>query len=207
MIYYGYVRVSTDDQQENGASIDAQMEAISSALAYRKLSEPVMWLVETGTGKHMKRPKLNELLGEIADGDVLVIAKLDRLTRSVIDLGKLLELAKQGGWTIWALDFGLDMATPQGELVANVLMSVAQWERRIIGERTREALAEKRRQGIHTGRPFTIATALQDRIRFLRNEEKRTFREICEILNEEGVPTPRGGVEWRPSSIESVLKK
>jgi hypothetical protein len=72
-----------------------------------------------------------------------VVAKLDRLSRSVVDAGRLLEEARKGGFNIVALDLGLDLSTPTGELVANVLAAVAQWERRMIGVRTSEALQVK----------------------------------------------------------------
>ena len=71
------------------------------------------------------------------------MAKLDRLSRSVVDAGRLLEEARKRGFNIVALDLGLDLSTPTGELVANVLAAVAQWERRMIGLRTSEALQVK----------------------------------------------------------------
>jgi DNA invertase Pin-like site-specific DNA recombinase len=72
-----------------------------------------------------------------------VVAKLDRLSRSIVHFGLLLEGASKKRFNVVALDLGLDLSTPQGELVANVIASVAQWERRIIGQRTKEALAVK----------------------------------------------------------------
>lgn len=73
----------------------------------------------------------------------MVVAKLDRLSRSVVDAGRLLEEARKRGFNIVALDLGLDLSMPTGELVANVLAAVAQWERRMIGVRTSEALQVK----------------------------------------------------------------
>ena len=77
------------------------------------------------------------------EADAVVVAKLDRLSRSVVDAGRLLEEARKRGFNIVALDLGLDLSTPTGELVANVLAAVAQWERRMIGVRTSEALQVK----------------------------------------------------------------
>ena len=77
------------------------------------------------------------------EADAVVVAKLDRLSRSVVDAGRLLEEARKRGFNIVALDLGLDLSTPTGELVANVLAAVAQWERRMIGQRTSEALQVK----------------------------------------------------------------
>lgn len=69
----------------------------------------------------------------------------------MVDFGRTLAEANKGGWNIVGLDFGLDLSTPQGKLVANVLMSVAEWEREVIGQRTREGLAVKRAQGVQMG--------------------------------------------------------
>ena len=90
------------------------------------------------------RPVLGEVLSALRRGEVnaVVVAKLDRLSRSVVDAGRLLEEARRRGFNIVALDLGLDLSTPTGELVANVLAAVAQWERRMIGQRTSEALQE-----------------------------------------------------------------
>ena len=91
------------------------------------------------------RPVLADVTRALRAGeaDAVVVAKLDRLSRSVVDAGRLLEQARKGGFNIVALDLGLDLSTPTGELVANVLAAVAQWERRMIGVRTSEALQVK----------------------------------------------------------------
>jgi DNA invertase Pin-like site-specific DNA recombinase len=85
---------------------------------------------------------LPEVLAALRRGEAhaVVVAKFDRLSRSAVDAGRLLEEARNGGFNIVALDLGLDLSTPTGELVANVLAAVAQWERRMIGQRTSEAL-------------------------------------------------------------------
>ena len=92
-----------------------------------------------------------------------MVAKLDRLSRSIIDFATLLEEARRLGFNVAALDLGLDLSTPQGGTGSDVIASVAQWERRIIGERTREALAVKRADGVRIGRPG----------RFLRSSLRR----------------------------------
>lgn len=84
--------------------------------------------------------------------DGIVVAKLDRLSRSVSDFAGVLELARTRKWALVAIDLGVDTSTPTGELVANVMMSVAQWEHRVIGERTSAAMQAAKRQGRHMGR-------------------------------------------------------
>jgi DNA invertase Pin-like site-specific DNA recombinase len=83
--------------------------------------------------------------------DMLVIGKLDRLSRSVAQGAQVMDRAKRKGWSLVALDFGLDTTTPAGEMVANVSLSTAQYEWRLIGQRTKDALAAKREQGVRLG--------------------------------------------------------
>jgi DNA invertase Pin-like site-specific DNA recombinase len=85
-----------------------------------------------------------------------------------------------------------------------VLASVAQWERRIIGERTREALAAKRQQGVRLGRPRSVPDTVVGRIR-RADKRGRTLTEIAKNLNSGGVPTARGGRCWYPATVRQVL--
>jgi DNA invertase Pin-like site-specific DNA recombinase len=75
-----------------------------------------------------------------------------------------MDLAKRKGWSLVALDFGLDTTTPAGEMIANVILSTAQYERRLIGQRTRDALAAKREQGVRLGRPQALPADVVQRI-------------------------------------------
>ena len=134
----GYVRVSTGDQGESGHGLRAQEAAIQAACALRGW-ELVGVREEVKSGARAdNRPLLGDVLASLrrGDADAVVVAKLDRLSRSVVDAGRLLEEARKRGFNIVALDLGLDLSTPTGELVANVLAAVAQSERRMIGQRT-----------------------------------------------------------------------
>lgn len=88
--------------------------------------------------------------------------------------------------------------------MANVMATFAQFERQLIGQRTREALAAKRRQGVVLGRPPTIGPELRKRIRAYR-KSGHTLRGIVERLEAEGIPPPRGQ-QWRPSSLQAALR-
>jgi Resolvase, N terminal domain/Recombinase len=132
-------------------------------------------------------------------------AKLDRLSRSLVDFAALLAEARAGSWNLVALDSGWT-SRPSGEFLANIMASAAQWERRLIGLRTKEALAVRRREGVRLGRPATITPRLARRIRSLRTRG-HTLQAISDRLNAEGVPTPRGGASWRPSSLRAVLAR
>jgi DNA invertase Pin-like site-specific DNA recombinase len=135
----------------------------------------------------------------------VVVAKLDRLSRSLMDFSALMERARRRGWALVALDLGVDTTTPAGEMLANVLASFAQYERRIIGQRTKDALAEKRRQGVRLGRRRVLDKDVVARIVGAR-EAGQTLAAIAGDLNAEGVPTARGGQRWYDSTVRCVLR-
>jgi DNA invertase Pin-like site-specific DNA recombinase len=102
-----------------------------------------------------------------------------------------------------ALDLGLDMTTPAGGLVANIMASVAEWDRKVIGERTAAALAARRAAGVRLGRPREVPPAVAARIHELRSRGL-SVAGIARRLNEEGVATPRGG-RWHSPGVAQVL--
>lgn len=201
----GYVRVSTAEQAASGLGLDAQQSAIERECAHREWQLLRIARDEGESGSSLERPGLREALEQLAAGgaDALIVAKLDRLTRSVVDFGLILEWATEANIGLVALDFNLDTSSPGGRLVANVLIAVAEWERETIAARTRDSLAALRAQGKRTGRPAVAdRPELVDRIVAMR--ETMTLQAIADTLNAEGIPTMRGGAEWRVSSVQSA---
>ena len=202
----GYCRVSTDEQALYGHGLDAQ-ETKLREYARRANAEMTVIKDEGKSGGSLERPGLMRALERIAgrEADGLVVTKLDRLTRSVIDFSMLLEWFVIADAKLVALDFDLDTETPSGRMVATIMASVAEWERGMIADRTRAALAAARAKGITIGLPaVTDQAELATRIRRMR-ERGMTYRAICDELNAEGVPTARGAEEWRSSAIQTVL--
>jgi DNA invertase Pin-like site-specific DNA recombinase len=158
------------------------------------------------SGKDMRRPELAAALESLDAGeaDVLIVAKLDRLSRSVLDFARITERARARGWSVVALDVDVDTSTPTGGLVANITSSVAQWEREIIAARTSDALQAKKARGARLGRPVTMPAEVRDRIAAER-DGGRTLQAIADDLNAEQVPTARGG-RWYPSTIAKVVQ-
>jgi DNA invertase Pin-like site-specific DNA recombinase len=150
---------------------------------------------------------LTEALATVESGraSALVVAKLDRLSRSLVDFSALMERARRKGWALVALDLGVDTTTPAGEMLANVLASFAQYERRIIGQRTKDALAEKRRQGVRLGRPRVVDEEVVARI-LAAHGAGQAPASIADNLNSEGVPTAHGGRRWYDSTVRCVLR-
>lgn len=202
----GYVRVSTTEQADSGAGLEAQRSAIAAEAARRGWRLLRIFEDAAASGKSLNgRPGLAAALETVEQGqaEALLVAKLDRLSRSLLDFAGLMERARKRGWSLVALDLGVDTSTPSGELMANVLATFAQFERRLIGQRTRDALAVKREQGVRLGRPREVSPEAVDRIREL---DRRGYRvaEIARKLNEEQVPTPRNG-RWHSPGVERVL--
>ena len=201
----GYVRVSTGQQVESGAGLDAQRATLSAALNARGW-ELVAALVDEGrSGSTLNRPSLTEALDRLDRGeaDALVVAKLDRLSRSVLDFARVTERARRRGWAVVALDVDVDMTTPTGELLANITSSVAQWERRIIGVRTSEAMQALKARGVRLGRPVELPGTVRRRVSAERAAGD-SLRTIADRLTAEAVPTARGG-HWYASTVRAVL--
>lgn len=203
-----YLRVSTAEQGKHGAGLPAQLETIQRECKRRGWHLERVFQDAGFSARDLRRPGIQAALETLARREAagLVVAKLDRLSRSMIDFTGLMDRAQREAWALVALDCAVDTTTPAGEAMANVLATFAQFERRLIGQRTQEALAERRRQGVRLGRPSSIPEHLAQRIRTRRNEGA-TLREIAYELDSSGQPTPRGGLRWRPSSLEAVLRE
>lgn len=203
-----YARVSTKEQEDSGASLSAQHDAIQREIDRREW-ERVLLYSDTCSGSTPWEDRRGLSMAieyiELGHADVLVCAKLDRLSRSMLDLASLLERARKKRWQIVLLDFGLDTSTPVGEMVAHILGAVATFERRRIGERTKEALAAKKAQGVRLGRPSTVAPTVIASILHLRSTGW-TWQQIADELNALNVPTPQGGKRWRDTSVRAVYK-
>ncbi len=204
----GYIRCSTAEQADSGAGLDAQRAAIA-AEATRRGWELVGIEEDAGaSGKSLdRRPALVRALAAVEKGaaEALVVAKLDRLSRSLLDFAGLMERGRKKGWALVALDLGVDTTTPAGEMMANVLASFAQYERRLIGQRTKDALAVKRAQGVRLGRPQGVPLDVVARI-VAEHAGGAPITSIADQLTAEGVPTAQGGARWWPSTVRAVLR-
>ena len=149
----GYVRVSTDQQADSGLSLDAQrakLEALATLNDY-DLGDVV---VDAGvSAKTLDRPGWGRVMQAVTSGKVgaVLIAKLDRATRSVADLANLIDTLQRRGVALISAAESLDTSTAGGRLVVNVLGAVAQWEREATAERTSAALQVLKAQGRATG--------------------------------------------------------
>lgn len=202
----GYTRVSTAEQGASGAGLKAQEQAIHT---YAKLKgwQIVRIATDVASGRSMNgRHALHEALADLKvhKADALVVAKLDRMSRSVVDFGRLLDTAAKQHWHVIAIDLNIDTSTPTGEMIVNVLMALARWESRIIGERTKAALKVKKSEGVRLGRERSIAPDAEQRIKRLRRGGL-SLRDIAAKLNAEGRCFPPSGGAWSFTTIARVV--
>jgi DNA invertase Pin-like site-specific DNA recombinase len=203
----GYLRVSTAEQADSGAGLAAQRAAIETEATRRGWQLDNVFVDAAVSGKSIAgREGLDQALAAVKSGqaDVLLVSKLDRLSRSLLDFAEIMRCAQTEGWNLVALDLGIDLSTPAGEFLASVMASAAQWERRIIGQRTKDALAAKKAAGVVLGRPSRIPTEVLDRINAERNAGK-TYAAIADGLTSDGVPTAQGGARWYPATVRKTM--
>ena len=160
------------------------------------------------SAKEIKRPGVQEALRVLEEGkaSALVVAKLDRLSRSMIDFSAPMGTAQKQHWALVALDCAVDTSTPSGEAMANMLATFAQFERRLISQRTKEALAVKRAQGVRLGRPPTVPLRVVRRIQRQRTSGD-SLRAIADSLNRDGVPAAQGGARWYAATVRHILQR
>jgi DNA invertase Pin-like site-specific DNA recombinase len=167
----GYARVSTDEQHTEN-----QIAMLKKAGCKRIFEE-------TASGGRWERPELQDCLKHLREGDVLVVWKLDRLSRSLSDLLRILEKVDKAGACFKSLTETLDTSGPCGRLMMNMLGSFNQFEREIIKERTKLGLERARANGrVGGGRYKLSATQQAEAIRMIRSGEK-TQSEIAELFN------------------------
>ncbi len=201
----GYLRVSTEEQADSGLGLAAQEAAIRGECERRGVDLLSLHSDAGISGKSLARPALTAALADLdaGKGDVLMVSKLDRLSRSVHDATGLMLRAEKAGWGLVALDLAVDTTTPSGKAMAQMMSVFAELERRLIGERTKAALAVKSTQGVKLGRPRRVPEEVVTRILELR-DEGATWREIAGALNAGGIPTAHGGKQWYPATARLV---
>jgi DNA invertase Pin-like site-specific DNA recombinase len=190
-----------------GAELDAQKDAIEATA--RRLGLDLVQVVrerEPKAGRALDRAGLSYLVGRLAAGEAacVVTSGLDRISRSVSELGTIVQWLDRNGVRLVVCEIDLDTASPAGRATAQALAAVAGWERERISERTRKGLAAARaRRHAAAGATDTDWNAVRMRIARMR-ADGMTLQAIADALNADGVPTQRGGSEWRPSSVQTA---
>jgi DNA invertase Pin-like site-specific DNA recombinase len=223
----GYIRVSTEQQAGEGVSLDAQRTKLHAYAVAMDLDLVAVFEDAGLSAKTLARPGLQAALAMLDDGKAsgLVVVKLDRLTRSVRDLGELVDRYFASRFSLLSLSDSIDTRTASGRLVLHVLGAVSQWEREATAERTRDALAQLRADGVRLGaeplgwrRGDTVdasghrsceevppETATIRRLLELQ-QQGLSVREIAAAVDAEGLQTKRGG-RWHPTTVHRILQR
>ena len=222
MKFMGYTRVSTEEQALSGLSLAYQKERI---IAQCKASDlDLDEIVEDAgkSGRDLKRPGLQRILDMVGLSliDGVVILKLDRLTRSVKDLGYLLDTFAKKGIALKSVQDSLDTTTASGKLIVHFMGAIAQWEREVIGERTAAALGVKRARGEKTGGSVPYGYTVDGKkmlhedpgeqavIRYIVEHRKsgKSLRSITNALNSTSIRSKLGKL-WHPQTIKEILAR
>ena len=223
-----YCRCSTEGQAEEGITLEAQREKLQHYAALYGVALVAIHVDAGLSAKTLARPGLQAALADLEHGraEGLVVVKLDRLTRSVRDLGYLVDrFFADGRWALLSVNEQIDTRSAAGRLMLHILGSVSQWEREACGERTRDALAHLKAQGVRLGGAALGWTRMLDvdvdghRVVRVLNEEQatierivelrrqgQTLRQIAAILLVEGRRTKRGG-RWQAQTVANVLSR
>lgn len=197
----GYVRGTAAHVD---GDVRRQAETIERLCAHRGW-ELVSLVRELGPAKGgpLKWPGLGGALQRLLVGDAacLVVTDLRSLCRSVGELGSVLDELERADARLVSLEPPVDSARPAGQVAMRILAAVSEWERTRTLERSRNGLKAAREKG--TGQP-TIQPELKRQIARMRGAGM-TLQAIVDVLNAEGVPTVRGGAEWRPSSVQAAI--
>jgi DNA invertase Pin-like site-specific DNA recombinase len=167
-IVFGYARVSTSEQ-----NLDRQIDALRKFGVTHIISEKM-------TGTTRDRPELALMLERVTEGDTVVIESLSRLGRSTKDLIELTELFQAKSVNLISLKEQIDTTTSTGKLLFTLMSAIAQFERDVIADRTREGLAAAKARGRSGGRPKVDETKLQQAIK-LYNSRAYSVKEINEM--------------------------
>ena len=225
----GYVRVSTEEQARGGVSIEVQTAKVRMYCELHGLTLREIIADEGRSGKDLDRPGLRRALERLRSGESegVVVAKLDRLSRSVADWNALIVefFGERAGRQLFSIGDSIDTRTAAGRLVLNVLMSVAQWERETIAERVYDAMQYVKKIGNRAGQipygrrlanpgdpddtrledvPEEVATVA------LMLELRRggwSLGRIARHLTERGAPTKSGATTWSKSSVHAILRR
>lgn len=216
----GYLRVSTDEQAESGLGIEAQAatcRAAAGRLGLELLTTHTDQGISGATGLE-RRPGLLEALGELGRGDVLLVAKRDRLGRDPIAVAMIEAAARRrGARIVSAAGEGTEGESPTDVLMRRIVDAFAEYERLVIGARTKAALQAKRARGERAGAvpfgfkadelgrlvPDQAEQEILELVRSLRTQGMST-RRITNELNERHIPAR--GKQWHPTTIARLLK-
>lgn len=176
-----YIRVSTDKQAEKGNGLDVQQEKISQYFSVYNPIDELTFMVDDGySATTLKRPKIQELIKMVKNNEVeeVYIHKLDRISRSVIDVYSLLKIFVEHNVTLISVMDRLDISTAAGRMIVGILAIIAQWESEIISERTADCMRSKAKEGEYPYGLPPFGYNKKNKHLVIQEDEAKTLREL-----------------------------
>lgn len=205
-----YARVSTTMQVEDGVSLDVQERTLRQAGEMYGFTESELVKEEGRSGKNVSgRPKLIDALKRLdnKEADALIVTRIDRLARSTKDFLDIVDRANKNSWRLILLDLNLDTSTYQGRFVVTIMSALAEMERGIIAERAKDIHKDRRERGVVWGKDIgpkqIISPAVAEQIK-LKKRLGHSYQAIADSLNQQGIPSARGG-SWYASSVKNIV--
>jgi site-specific DNA recombinase len=216
----GYCRVSTEDQAQFGVSLLSQKEKIEQ---YSKLYniEIVEVIEDAGiSAKSFNRPGVQRVLSMMKQKsvDAVIVAKLDRLTRSVRDLADIIDLSNKKGVALVSVNEHIDTGSAAGRMIVNMMGVISQWEREAIGERTKTAIQYKKARGEAYSSRYSLygyekqdghlvpVPYEQDTIGLIMSlKDSLSVAEICRELSRQGIRTRGGSMKWFSKVVNKII--
>jgi site-specific DNA recombinase len=215
-----YIRVSTAGQAETGVSMAEQKMKIEQYADLYGL-EIIDTIADGGeSAKNLNRPGIQRVLTMMKQGEIegVIVAKLDRLTRSVRDLADLMELFIKKNISLISVNEKIDTGTAAGRMIVNMLAVISQWERETIGERTQAALEYKKKTGsAYNGYPLYGYQKIEKKLIQDQKEQEiiaaiiqmhqagYCVSEICRELEKKGAKTRKGTGRWHSKVVKKIL--
>jgi len=217
-----YVRVSTEDQAKEGVSLDNQREKIKSYCQLKDLTL-IKTIEDAGSAKNLNRKGVQKVLkmARKKEIDAVVVFKLDRMFRSTVDAIETTKMFDKWGISFHSIHETLDTQSAMGRFFFTLTAALAEMERRVIGERTKAALAYKRSRNEKTGGDIPYGFNLTENGLLVENENEQevirlihrlkqqglSLRKISKKLEQEGFKTKRGNGHWHPQTVFAILKR
>lgn len=213
-----YVRVSTDEQANEGFSLDAQVSKLKAYCKLEGWTVSAVYCEEGESGRSIKRPQYQKMMSESDSWDVILVYKMDRIHRNSVNFAKMMEELDHKGKEFCSVQEKFDTSTAMGRFVRDVMERIAQLESEQIGERVKQGMERKAKFGaglLGSGHPYGYDNKYG---RLSVNEEEQytvraifnmyingtSMDRIAESLNKGGVPAKRGGI-WYKSTVYGIL--
>lgn len=212
-----YVRVSTDEQAKHGYSIAAQLEKLEAYCISQGWELTEKYVDEGYSAKDLHRPYFEKMMNKVKEGDVdvLLVYRLDRLTRSVMDLYKILKILDTNNCMFKSATEVYDTTSAMGRLFITLVAAIAQWERENLGERVRLGMEKKTKLGKWKGGTPPYGYKIENKQLVINEDEQDVVKTVFELsktlgfytiakqLSLKGFSTRKGG-EWHVDSVRDI---